>query len=116
MSRISAALSITLAALSMSGVSAFYVPGVKSETFKKGDEVQMKVNAVTSIHTQIPKPYYRLPFCKPEDGIKMASENLGEFLTGNKVQNSPCLNLCCVGWIAGESTAETPCATKTGLG
>jgi len=86
MSRLTTAL--TIAVLSISGASAFYVPGVKSATFKKGDEVQMKVNAVTSIHTQIPKPYYRLPFCKPEGGPQMASENLGEFLTGNKVQNS----------------------------
>ncbi len=49
----------------------------------------MKVNAMTSIHTQIPKPYYRLPFCQPDGGPKMASENLGEFLTGNKIQTSP---------------------------
>merc|ERR1711937_435288 len=44
---------------------------------------------MTSIHTQIPKDYYRLPFCQPTGGPKMASENLGEFLTGNKIQSSP---------------------------
>lgn len=49
----------------------------------------MKVNAMTSIHTQIPKDYYRMPFCQPTGGPKMASENLGEFLTGNKIQSSP---------------------------
>jgi transmembrane 9 superfamily protein 2/4 len=65
------------------------MPGVKPQTFKEGDEVELKVNALTSIHTQIPKPYYRLPFCEPEDGPEMASENLGEFITGNKVQTSP---------------------------
>ena len=67
----------------------FYMAGVKTKDFKEGEEVDLKVNAVTSIHTQIPTPYYRLPFCEPEDGPKMASENLGEFITGNKVQNSP---------------------------
>jgi len=41
------------------------------------------------MHTQIPKDYYRLPFCSPKGGPKMASENLGEFLTGNKIQSSP---------------------------
>lgn len=66
----------------------FYMPGVKPQSFKDGDEVPMKVNAMTSIHTQIPKDYYRLPFCQPHDGPKMASENLGEFLTGNKIQTS----------------------------
>jgi transmembrane 9 superfamily member 2/4 len=70
-------------------VNAFYVPGVQPQEFQKGDEVPLKVNAMTSIHTQIPKDYYRLPFCRPEGGPKMASENLGEFLTGNKIQSSP---------------------------
>jgi len=44
---------------------------------------------MTSIHTQLPKDYYRLPFCQESEGPKMASENLGEFLTGNKIQSSP---------------------------
>lgn len=68
---------------------AFYVPGVKPETFMRNAEVTMKVNSMTSIHTQLPKDYYRLPFCQPADGPEMASENLGEFLTGNKIQSSP---------------------------
>lgn len=89
--RIGGALSAALAAtcLSANTASAFYMPGVKAESFKAGSVVEMKVNALTSIHTQIPKPYYRFPFCVPEEGISMASENLGEFLTGNKIQNSP---------------------------
>mmetsp|Transcript_13029 Transcript_13029/g.24472 ORF Transcript_13029/g.24472 Transcript_13029/m.24472 type:complete len:679 (+) Transcript_13029:217-2253(+) len=77
------------ACLLWQSTQAFYIPGVKPQTFQKGDNVELKVNAITSIHTQIPKPYYRLPFCQPEGGPKMASENLGEFITGNKVQNSP---------------------------
>lgn len=66
----------------------FYVPGVKPHEFLPGEDVPMKVNSLTSIHTQLPKDYYRLPFCRPTGGPKMASENLGEFLTGNKIQNS----------------------------
>jgi transmembrane 9 superfamily protein 2/4 len=81
-------LSTVLLCATITGTSAFYMPGVKPETFSRGDEVPMKVNAMTSIHTQIPKPYYRLPFCQPTEGPKMASENLGEFLTGNKIQTS----------------------------
>ena len=79
-----AALSLNLANPS----HGFYIPGVQPEEFAKGNPVIMKVNAMTSIHTQIPKDYYRLPFCKPRDGPTMASENLGEFLTGNKIQSS----------------------------
>jgi transmembrane 9 superfamily protein 2/4 len=68
---------------------AFYVPGIKPHAFQEGEDVPLKVNALTSTHTQIPRDYYRLPFCQPEGGPSMASENLGEFLTGNKIQNSP---------------------------
>jgi len=75
--------------LFLSTANAFYMPGVRPESFKDGAEVPLKVNSMTSIRTQIPKNYYRLKFCEPEDGPKMASENLGEFLTGNKIQNSP---------------------------
>jgi transmembrane 9 superfamily protein 2/4 len=81
-------LQAAAAALLLVSSHAFYIPGVQPLTFQEGDEVPMKVNAMTSIHTQIPKDYYRLPFCTPEGGPKMASENLGEFLTGNKIQNS----------------------------
>mmetsp|Transcript_93110 Transcript_93110/g.189686 ORF Transcript_93110/g.189686 Transcript_93110/m.189686 type:complete len:655 (-) Transcript_93110:331-2295(-) len=69
--------------------NAFYVPGVRPLELKEGDPVDLKVNAMTSIHTQIPRDFYRMPFCRPTGGPKMASENLGEFLTGNKIQNSP---------------------------
>jgi len=75
--------------LLLSSVNAHYMPGIKPESFMTGAEVPLKVNSMTSIHTQIPKDYYRLPFCKPSSGVNMASENLGEFLTGNKIQNSP---------------------------
>jgi transmembrane 9 superfamily member 2/4 len=83
------AAGLLFALSSTRSVSGFYFPGVKPHSFKDGERVQLKVNALTSTHTQIPRDYYRLPFCQPQDGPKMASENLGEFLTGNKIQTSP---------------------------
>jgi transmembrane 9 superfamily member 2/4 len=68
---------------------AFYMPGVRPQVFREGENVPLKVNALTSTKTQIPRDYYKLPFCQPQGGPKMASENLGEFLTGNKIQSSP---------------------------
>jgi len=85
--RLAAQVTVLTAAV-LSGARAFYVPGVRPHEFEPGEEVPMKVNSLTSIHTQLPKDYYRLPFCKPTGGPKMSSENLGEFLTGNKIQNS----------------------------
>jgi transmembrane 9 superfamily member 2/4 len=73
----------------VTSVHAFYIPGVHPLSFTEGEDVPLKVNSLTSTHTQMPRDYYRLPFCKPDDGPRMASENLGEFLTGNKIQTSP---------------------------
>eukprot|EP00934_Nitzschia_sp_Nitz4_P006920 Nitzschia sp. Nitz4//scaffold46_size129759//92396//94351//NITZ4_003516-RA/size129759-processed-gene-0.146-mRNA-1//1//CDS//3329552640//6910//frame0 len=73
----------------LAGTNAFYIPGVQPDEFAPGDVVELKVNAMTSIHTQIPKNYYKLPFCEPEGGPTMASEKLGEFITGNRIQSSP---------------------------
>ena len=60
---------------------AFYLPGVAPRTFRYGDKVELKVNKLTSVHTQIPYDYYSLKFCRPRGGIKQATENLGEFLS-----------------------------------
>jgi transmembrane 9 superfamily member 2/4 len=39
----------------------------------------------------MPVDYYRLPFCQPKDGVKRDHENLGEFLAGDRIENSPYL-------------------------
>eukprot|EP00560_Eucampia_antarctica_P001193 CAMPEP_0197833196 /NCGR_PEP_ID=MMETSP1437-20131217/18162_1 /TAXON_ID=49252 ORGANISM="Eucampia antarctica, Strain CCMP1452" /NCGR_SAMPLE_ID=MMETSP1437 /ASSEMBLY_ACC=CAM_ASM_001096 /LENGTH=510 /DNA_ID=CAMNT_0043437101 /DNA_START=216 /DNA_END=1745 /DNA_ORIENTATION=+ len=44
---------------------------------------------MTSMKTLMPVEYYRLPFCKPVDGVKLENENLGEFLAGDRIENSP---------------------------
>eukprot|EP00591_Stephanopyxis_turris_P000203 CAMPEP_0195520288 /NCGR_PEP_ID=MMETSP0794_2-20130614/16545_1 /TAXON_ID=515487 /ORGANISM="Stephanopyxis turris, Strain CCMP 815" /LENGTH=561 /DNA_ID=CAMNT_0040649615 /DNA_START=59 /DNA_END=1741 /DNA_ORIENTATION=+ len=69
--------------------AAFHLLGIHPKSFKSDDNVPMKVNSMTSMHTQMPFDYYALPFCQPEGGPKMASENLGEFLAGSKVESSP---------------------------
>jgi len=47
------------------------------------------VNKLTSTHTLMPLDYYVLPFCAPEGGPKLDSENLGEFLAGDRIESSP---------------------------
>jgi transmembrane 9 superfamily member 2/4 len=44
---------------------------------------------MTSSKTLLPIEYYRLPFCKPETGVVMDNENLGEFLQGDRIESSP---------------------------
>lgn len=47
----------------------------------------MKVNKLTSIKTQLPYPYYSLPYCRP-DKVVQSAENLGEVLRGDRIENS----------------------------
>ncbi|KAG6556360.1 hypothetical protein Mapa_002303 [Marchantia paleacea] len=68
--------------------TAFYLPGVAPHDFAEGAEVQVKVNKITSIKTQLPYEYYSLDYCKPER-IENMAENLGEVLRGDRIENSP---------------------------
>ena len=51
------------------------------------DDLQVKVNKLSSIKTQLPYDYYFLDYCKPE-AIKNSAENLGEVLRGDRIENS----------------------------
>jgi len=51
--------------------------------------VKLKINTVTSTKTLLPVDYYKLPFCQPDSGPKLDPPNLGEFLSGDRLQSSP---------------------------
>ncbi|GAB4836801.1 Transmembrane 9 super member 8 [Ancistrocladus abbreviatus] len=70
------------------GGHCFYLPGVAPQDFEKGDPLLVKVNKLTSIKTQLPYTYYSLPYCRP-DTIVDSTENLGEVLRGDRIENSP---------------------------
>lgn len=70
------------------GVQCFLLPGVNPESYAPGDEVVLKVNKLSSVHTLLPYDYYSLPFCIPKGGVKPYNENLGEFLRGDRIENS----------------------------
>jgi len=72
---------------SLSLCSAFSLPGVKPAEFEQNDAVDLKVNRLMSVHTQLPYKYYTLPFCQPEQ-IVDKSESLGEVLRGDRIENS----------------------------
>ncbi|KAL3687669.1 hypothetical protein R1sor_013978 [Riccia sorocarpa] len=67
---------------------AFYLPGVAPHDFAEGADVQVKVNKITSIRTQLPYEFYSLDYCKPPK-IENVAENLGEVLRGDRIENSP---------------------------
>jgi len=65
-----------------------YLPGVAPVDYMPGDVVELKVNKLTSVKTQLPYKFYdKLPFCKPAEIINMDA-NLGEFLSGDRFMNS----------------------------
>ena len=78
---------VALLALSITTTFAFYLPGVAPREYEKGDDVLVKVMKLDSSHTQIPFPYYALPFCRPKQ-VKDKKENLGEILMGDRIENS----------------------------
>jgi transmembrane 9 superfamily protein 2/4 len=82
--RLSACLVLSL----LAPVRGFYLPGVAPKEYEEGSTVNLKVNALTSVQTQLPYSYYTLPFCKP-DHVKQRVENLGEILGGDDIENSP---------------------------
>jgi len=63
------------------------LPGVAPTNFLDGDKVELKVNKLTSVHTQLPYKYYSLPFCAPDTVVDKV-ENLGEILRGDRIENS----------------------------
>ncbi|KAK8931034.1 hypothetical protein KSP39_PZI016257 [Platanthera zijinensis] len=66
---------------------SFYLPGVAPRDFQRGDDLQVKVNKLSSTKTQLPYDYYYLEYCKP-DKIVNSAENLGEVLRGDRIENS----------------------------
>merc|ERR1719310_1202025 len=77
-----------LAFLACFPTTAFYLPGVAPRQYETGARVEMKVNTLTSVKTQLPYGYYTLPYCKP-DNVKQRVENLGEILAGDGIENAP---------------------------
>lgn len=75
--------------LLFSPAHAFYLPGTYLHPYHKGDKLEVKVNSITSIETELPYSYYSLPFCRPPEGIHKVAENIGEMLMGDQIENSP---------------------------
>jgi len=67
-----------------------YLPGVAPRGYERNEAIPLKVNSLTSSHTQMPYKYYSLAFCVPEK-IEDSAENIGEILNGDRIENSPYL-------------------------
>eukprot|EP00920_Eleutheroschizon_duboscqi_P028513 GHVT01069444.1.p1 GENE.GHVT01069444.1~~GHVT01069444.1.p1 ORF type:complete len:358 (-),score=55.65 GHVT01069444.1:1544-2617(-) len=66
---------------------AWIVPGSYPVDHNSGDPIALKVTSLSSVTTQLRFGYYELPYPQPTQLITSA-ENLGEILTGEKIQNS----------------------------
>lgn len=68
--------------------SAGLLPGLSPHDYQPGDPVELKVNKLTSVKTQLPYDFYdALPFCQPAKIIDK-NENLGEIIKGDRISNS----------------------------
>ena len=52
-------------------------------------QVELKVNKLTSVHTQLPYDYYTVKFCEPHGGVQQVSQQLLELLCPAARLNSP---------------------------
>lgn len=68
--------------------AAFYLPGVAPVEYEDGASVDMFVNKISSVKTQLPLDYYDLNFCKPEK-VEEKEENIGQVLGGERTESSP---------------------------
>ena len=57
--------------------------------FAEGDPIALKVNKLTSINDVYSQDYYRFPFCQPKEGTKVDKEGFGNYLAGDRIENSP---------------------------
>ncbi|KAI4341923.1 hypothetical protein MLD38_026592 [Melastoma candidum] len=89
MSSISGWASFLVLVLFINSCGGFYLPGSYMHTYSTSNEINAKVNSLTSIETELPFSYYSLPYCQPKDGVKKSAENLGELLMGDQIDNSP---------------------------
>ena len=68
--------------------NGFYLPGVAPADFEINELMDLKSVKMTSVKTQLPYEFYTLPFCEPST-LKIAPENLGEKLRGDRIQQTP---------------------------
>eukprot|EP00283_Hemiselmis_rufescens_P010215 CAMPEP_0173435292 /NCGR_PEP_ID=MMETSP1357-20121228/14667_1 /TAXON_ID=77926 /ORGANISM="Hemiselmis rufescens, Strain PCC563" /LENGTH=663 /DNA_ID=CAMNT_0014400257 /DNA_START=19 /DNA_END=2010 /DNA_ORIENTATION=- len=83
-------LGVALVAAALAPAVGFYLPGVAPTDYTKGTVLNAKVEALTSVRTQLPYEYYILPFCNK--GVNMESQealNLGEVLRGSRIYDTP---------------------------
>eukprot|EP00448_Togula_jolla_P019785 CAMPEP_0170577648 /NCGR_PEP_ID=MMETSP0224-20130122/5042_1 /TAXON_ID=285029 /ORGANISM="Togula jolla, Strain CCCM 725" /LENGTH=625 /DNA_ID=CAMNT_0010900579 /DNA_START=124 /DNA_END=2001 /DNA_ORIENTATION=- len=71
----------------LSLTNAFYLPGVAPTQYEEGARVELKVNKLTSVKTQLPYSYYTLPVCTGPNS-EISSKSLGEILTGDEIKSS----------------------------
>jgi len=83
---------ISIIAASLAVTSAFYLPGVAPTDYRKGDKVDLLVNALSSNQEFLPFDFYyeKFHFCKPQGGAPISqSESLGSILFGDRIFTSP---------------------------
>jgi transmembrane 9 superfamily protein 2/4 len=77
--------------LAMSSVHGFILRGVMPNTYRSDDEIQLKVNSLTSVSKILPFDWYSLPWCQvtAEERKKYRRKrNLGEILWGDQIEPS----------------------------
>jgi len=79
---------LVVALLPIAQAGFYALPGVTPHNFEENDPVDLRVARIDSVKTQMPFPYYALPFCEPEERVH-ATQHLGASLRGDRIEMSP---------------------------
>lgn len=75
---------LAFAALFLSTVHAFYLPGIAPTEYQEGATLPVMANKLVSSKNVVPFDYYSLPFCAPKDKSKSKRLSLGQVLMGER--------------------------------
>jgi len=100
--------------MTSTGVGAWYLPGIAVHDYEPSEQVWLKINSLTSAKRHVPEGSYDFNFCKPKKVVDV-QENFGEFLSGDRIQNSPYkifaledsyCNVLCGSWTGAKKRAQ----------
>eukprot|EP01059_Diplonema_ambulator_P032424 TRINITY_DN634_c0_g1_i2.p1 TRINITY_DN634_c0_g1~~TRINITY_DN634_c0_g1_i2.p1 ORF type:complete len:643 (+),score=157.51 TRINITY_DN634_c0_g1_i2:102-2030(+) len=79
---------VIAATVLLAGPATGYVTLTQEQDLKVGEPDAVWVNSMRSLYEAVPLDYYDLPYPRPNSIIQDPSENLGQLLMGDKLQNT----------------------------
>ncbi|CAB9500605.1 Transmembrane 9 superfamily [Seminavis robusta] len=83
-----------LFAVQVANASLFSVEYFNPKSYQRADDLPLKVSPITSVHTQADANYYRLPFCRPIEGVVGGKQEENSAYEIQVLKEVRCKKLC----------------------